>query len=149
MEAESSPASKPAPTSGDGSSPSLPIPTPTRTNPEPVPTKSDRLPDPLLFNGKRKDLPAFLRKLRYKLEGNSDRFPSERSRLLYAYSRLDRDVVTLIDSLMDKDISRVDQFVAFLEATYGDLNKEMTALSKLNTLKQGRRSFTAHFAEFR
>jgi hypothetical protein len=149
MEAESSPASKPAPTSRDGSSPSLPIPTPTRTNPEPVPTKSDRLPDPPLFNGKRKDLPAFLRKLRYKLEGNSDRFPSERSRLLYAHSRLDRDVVTLIDSLMDKDISRVDQFVAFLEATYGDPNKEMTALSKMNTLKQGRRSFTAHFAEFR
>jgi hypothetical protein len=50
---------------------------------------------------------------------------------------------------MDKDISTVDQFVAFLEATYRDLNKEMTALSKLNTLKQGRRSFTAHFAEFR
>ena len=50
---------------------------------------------------------------------------------------------------MDKEICTVDQFVAFLEATYGDPNKEMTALSKLSNLKQGKRSFTAHFAEFR
>jgi hypothetical protein len=50
---------------------------------------------------------------------------------------------------MDTNISNVDQFVAFLEATYGDLNKEMTALSKLNNLKQGKRSFTTHFAKFR
>jgi methylaspartate ammonia-lyase len=135
MEAESSLASKPALTSRDGSSPSLPILTPTQTNPKPVLTKSDWLPDPPLFNSKQKDLPAFLRKLRYKLEGNSDQFPSKRSRLLYAHSCLDRDVVTLIDSLIDKDISRVNQFVAFLEATYRDLNKEMTALSKINTLK--------------
>jgi hypothetical protein len=102
-----------------------------------------------LFNSKRKDLPAFLRKLLYKLKGNLDQFPSKRSRLLYAYSCLNRDVVTLINSLIDKDISRVNQFVAFLEATYRDLNKEITALSKINTLKQGRRSFTAYFAKFR
>jgi hypothetical protein len=50
---------------------------------------------------------------------------------------------------MDTDIGNVDQFVAFLEATYGDPNKEMTALSKLSNLKQGKRSFTTHFAEFR
>jgi hypothetical protein len=49
---------------------------------------------------------------------------------------------------MDTDISNVDQFVAFLEATYGDLNKEITALSKLNNLKQGKQSFTTHFAKF-
>jgi hypothetical protein len=35
-----------------------------------------------------------------------------------------------------------------LEATYGNLNKEMTALSKLNNLKQGKRSFTTYFTEF-
>jgi hypothetical protein len=57
-------------------------------------------------------------------------------------------VVSLINPLMDTDICNVDCFVAFLEATYGDLNKEMTALSKLNNLKQGKRSFTTYFAEF-
>jgi hypothetical protein len=49
---------------------------------------------------------------------------------------------------MDTDIGNVDQFVAFLEATYSDLNKEMTALSKLSNLKQGKRSFTTHFTKF-
>ena len=49
---------------------------------------------------------------------------------------------------MDTDIRNVDRFVAFLEATYGDPNKEMTALSKLNNLKQGKRSFTTYFAKF-
>jgi hypothetical protein len=49
---------------------------------------------------------------------------------------------------MDKDICTVEQFIAFLEATYSDLNKELTALSKLSNLKQGKRSFTAYFAKF-
>lgn len=149
FETKDSPALETTQKSGSGSSPSQTTPPSTRTPTELVLAKSDRLPDPPAFNGKRKDLPAFIRKLQYKLEGNADRFPTERSRLLYAHSRLDRDVVSLIDPLMDTDICNVDQFVAFLEATYGDPNKEMTALSKLNNLKQGKRSFTAHFAEFR
>jgi hypothetical protein len=97
--------------------------------------QTDRLPDPPLFNGQRKDLPAFVRKLRYKLEGNADRYPNERSRLLYAYSRLEKDAVALINPLMDKNVHTVDQLVTFLKATYGDLNKELTALSRLSGLR--------------
>lgn len=37
----------------------------------------------------------------------------------------------------------------FLQATYRDPNRELTALSKLSSLKQGKRSFTSYFAEFR
>jgi hypothetical protein len=135
IETEESPALETTQKSGNGSSPSQLTPPTTRLPSEPVPIRSDRLPNPPAFNGKRKDLPTFIRKLQYKLEGNADRFPTERSRLLYAHSRLDRDVVSLIDSLMDTDICNVDQFVAFLEATYGDLNKELTALSKLSNLR--------------
>ena len=136
-------------TSEVNSSPSQTTPISIRTPSEPPLSKSDRLPDPPAFNGRQKDLPAFIRKLQYKLEGNADRFPTERSRLLYAHSRLDRDVTSLIDPLMDTDVCNVDQFIKFLKATYGDPNKEMTALSKLYNLRQGKRSFTAHFAEFR
>lgn len=130
--------------SGIGSNPA----TPPNANLKDLP-RTDRLPDPPLFNGRRKDLPAFVRKLRYKLEGNADRYPNERFRLLYAHSRLEKDAVALIDPLMDKDIHNVDQLVTFLEATYGDPNKELTALSRLSGLRQGKRSFTSHFAEFR
>lgn len=142
--ADAEPANNGTP-SGDGSTPAR-ITTPTTPTTKP---RTDRLPDPPLFNGRRKDLPAFIRKLRYKLEGNADRYPDERSRLLYAHSRLEKDAVSLIDPLMDDDICDVDQLIAFLEATYGDPNRELTALSRLSKLKQGKRSFTSHFAEFR
>ena len=135
------------PESGSSATNNTPQNTPTISPPPSA--KSDRLPDPPMFSGKRRDLPTFIRKLRYKLEGNADRYPSERARLLYAHSRLERDPVTLIDPLMDKDISTVDQLVSFLQATYGDPNKEITAWSKLDNLKQGKRSFLTHFAEFR
>jgi hypothetical protein len=136
----------------------LPIPTVKVTPPAsstgttlavPPTPKSDRLPDPPMFKGKRKDLPIFIRKLRYKLEGNADRYPTERSQLLYAHSRIEGDPVTLVDPLMDQDIHSVDQLIAFLQTTYGDPNRKLTALSKLDALRQDRKNFTTHFAEFR
>ncbi|KAF2203565.1 hypothetical protein GQ43DRAFT_351697, partial [Delitschia confertaspora ATCC 74209] len=81
---------------------------------------TEKLPDPPMFSGRRKDLPAFKRKLLYKLEGNADRYASERARLIYAHSRLERDPVTLVDPLMEDQI---------------------------NT--QGKKAFISHFAEFR
>ncbi len=158
IKARSAPASTPAitRTNTEGEQARLTEPSGNGLKPATPPTvnlkdlsRTDRLPDPPLFNGRRKDLPAFVRKLRYKLEGNADRYPNERSRLLYAHSRLEKDAVALIDPLMDKDIHNVDQLVTFLEATYGDPNKELTALSRLSGLRQGKRSFTSHFAEFR
>jgi hypothetical protein len=148
FETKDSPALEITQKSGSSSSPSQTTPPSTQTPSKSVPVKSNHLPDPPAFNSKRKDLPAFIHKLQYKLEGNADQFPTKRSQLLYAHSRLNQDVVALIDPLIDTNISNVDQFVAFLEATYGDPNKEMTALSKLSNLKQGKRSFTTHFAKF-
>ncbi|OCK72636.1 hypothetical protein K432DRAFT_316218, partial [Lepidopterella palustris CBS 459.81] len=76
---------------------------------------SDRLPDPPIFTGKRKNLPTFLTKLQYKLEGNADRYPTERARLLYVHLRLEGDVVILINLLMDRDIHTKNFFVHFAE----------------------------------
>ena len=42
--------------------------------------------------------------------------------------RLEKDVVALINLLIDKDIYNIEQLVVFLEATYGDSNKELTTL---------------------
>ena len=111
--------------------------------------RTERLPDPPMFNGKRKDLTLFITKLRFKLEGNADRYPDERSKIIYAHSRLERDPATLIDPMMDKDIHSVEQLLAFLKATYDDPNKELSAWSKLDALKQGKKGFLSHFAEFR
>lgn len=132
--------------SGSGlppSSPILPAPVPTSTE------RSERLPDPPVFTGKKKDLPLFLTKLQFKLEGNADRYASEQSRLIYAHSRLDYDPATLVDPLIGRDITTVKQLVDFLQATYGDPNRELTAWSRLDNLRQGKKGFIAHFADFR
>src|SRR5271170_2628109 len=49
-------------------------------------TKSERLPDPEKFTGKREELRPFLAQLKNKLEGNADRYPTELERLRYALS---------------------------------------------------------------
>ncbi|KAI1515746.1 hypothetical protein Ptr86124_005747 [Pyrenophora tritici-repentis] len=73
-------------------------------------TKEEPAPEDTL-NGKKKDLLLFLTKLRYKLKGNADRFPTKESQLIYAHSRLEHDLATLIDPLIGKDIVTVDQLI--------------------------------------
>jgi hypothetical protein len=124
-------------------------PTPRTAPPESTSKRSDRLPDPPPFTGKPKELPSFLAKLRYKLEGNTDRYPTPRSQFLYTLSRLEGDASTLVEPLMDVEIHSVEQLLCFLQTTYGDPNRKATALAKLDRLKQGNRSFISHFAEFR
>lgn len=135
--------------SGTGSPPMNPTPPTTRTYPSEPVMRSEKLPDPPPFNGKKKDLPLFLTKLRYKLKGNSDRYPDEESRLIYAHSCLGNDPATLISPLMFKDINTIEDFIGFLESTYGDPNRELTAWSRLDNLTQGKKNFLAHFADFR
>lgn len=138
----------------DGNAGEQPVPTSSTTPHDPAPLSvrpqlSERLPDPPMFTGKKRDLSLFLTKLRLKLKGNADRFPDEASRVIYAHSRLDSDPATLINPLMESDITTVDRMIQFLESTYGDPNKELTAWSKLDNLKQGKKNFTSHFANFR
>ena len=112
--------------------------------------RTERLPDPPMFTGKRKDLPLFLTKLRFKLRGNADRYPDEESKLIYAHSRLEHDPATLVDPLINSDITTAEGLMLFLQSTYGDPNKELSAWNKLDNLKQGKKkTFLAHFAEFR
>ncbi|KAI1663558.1 Gag [Pyrenophora tritici-repentis] len=123
---------------------------PTQTTPPLASRRTERLPDPPMFTGKRKDLPLFLTKLRFKLRGNADRYPDEESKLIYAHSRLEHDPATLVDSLINSDITTAEGLMLFLQATYGDPNKELSAWSKLDNLKQGKKKiFLSHFAEFR
>ncbi|KAI2475268.1 hypothetical protein Ptr902_13306 [Pyrenophora tritici-repentis] len=90
---------------------------PTQTTPPLASRRTERLPDPPMFTGKRKDLPLFLTKLH---------------------------------SLINSDITTAEGLMLFLQATYGDPNKELSAWSKLDNLKQGKKkTFLSHFAEFR
>lgn len=119
------------------------------TEPPRIASRSEKLPDPEPFKGRRKALPAFLSKLQYKLEGNADRYPTERSKFLYAVSRIEGEAADTIRPLLDKDISSLEQLLGFLQATYGDPNRKSTAQARLERLEQGNKGFLNHFAEFR
>jgi hypothetical protein len=107
--------------------------------------KSERLPDPEKFTGKRNELRPFLAQLRNKLEGNADRYPSERDRLRYALSRLAGDAAITVEPF---EPTSVTTLVNILEASYGDPNRQATAQQKLNRMTQGDQSFPTYFAKF-
>jgi Retrotransposon gag protein/Zinc knuckle len=151
-----SPASPTAPVLADSRDPVTPVSAPVSagvlnasTTPVSASSRSDKLPDPPVFTGKRHELPEFLSKLQYKLEGNADRFPTSRSQFLYANSRLGGDAASLVRPLLDRDIDSLPQLLLFLESTYGDPNRQDTALAKLGNLRQGKEGFLPFFARFR
>jgi len=117
------------------------------THPEPTtaPQRSERLPDPPIFTGKRRELRSFLSQLKNKLTGNADRYPTEANRLCYALSRLGGDAADLVEPLQPNS---VPSLVVLLEATYGDPNRQATAQRKINHMTQGTKSFPVYFSEF-
>ena len=127
--------------------PSLPLTTPPPPPPAPPvqPTKSERLPDPEKFTGKRNELRPFLAQLRNKLEGNSDKYPSDQERLRYALSRLSGDAAIMIEIFNPSTLAGL---IENLETSYGDPNRQATAQQKLNRMTQGDQSFPSYFAKF-
>ena len=101
--------------------PSLPPTTPPPPLPAPPvqPTKSERLPDPEKFTGKRNELRPFLAQLRNKLEGNSDRYPSDQERLRYALSRLSGDAAIMIETFNPSTLAGL---IENLEISYNNPN---------------------------
>jgi retrotransposon gag protein len=123
-----------------------PIPPMTTTStPLVQPSKSERLPDPEKFTGKRNELRPFLAQLRNKLEGNADRYPSDRERLRYALSRLAGDAAIMVETFNPSSLAGL---IENLEISYGDPNRQATAQQKLNRMAQGDQSFPTYFAKF-
>ena len=116
-------------------------------HPEPTtaPQRSERLPDPPIFTGKRRELRSFLSQLKNKLTGNADRYPTEANRLCYALSRLGGEAADLVEPLQPNSVRSL---VVLLEATYGDPNRQATAQRKINHMAQGTKSFPVYFSEF-
>jgi len=107
--------------------------------------KSEKLPDPLCFSGKRNDLRRFLQGLDIKFKGNSDRYTTPTSRLYYAWSRLEKDAADWMSTIQPETI---EDLVKALEAAYGDPHRETSARHKLIGLRQGNKSFISHYTEF-
>ncbi len=112
-------------------------------------TKSEKLPDPPMFDGDRKELRPFVTKLRMKLHDNADRFPTDTNRVNYAMSRLEGDAARTMDPFYrNGTFSSVEVFISLLERTYDDASRKHSAATKLEGLKQRNREFTSFYSEF-
>lgn len=138
-----------APVPAPVSAPAMgPFPPPGRTHTPPL---SEKLPDPEKYNGVRGQLRSFVGQLRMKLRHNADRFSSEESRVVYAISRMERSVVSVVAPLLDAGTlpcDTLEELVTLLERAFGDPDRQGTAKRELNALKQRNRDFHQYLADF-
>jgi hypothetical protein len=106
-----------------------------------------KIPDPPMFSGERKELLPFLTKCQIKFDGQPSRFPNERSKILYAGSRLEGPAFSWFQPLISQypagsegqappELASFKEFTGALTTIYGDPNLEATAVREIRRLHQ-------------
>ena len=108
-----------------------------------------KIPDPPMFSGERKDLLPFLTKCQIKFDGQPSRFKDEKSKILYAGSRLDGTAFSWFQPLIaphpgpegstkpaPPELASFKAFSEALTVNYGDPNLEATAEREIRRLHQ-------------
>jgi hypothetical protein len=112
---------------------------------------SERLPDPAIFEGDRKDFRRFQSKIYQKMKTNADRFPTAAERMSYVTNRLEGPAYAqILPYILDGECQLPDytDVLRILERAYGDPNRVNNARKELFRLKQQNREFAAFYAEF-
>ena len=110
--------------------------------------KSEKLPDPPIFEGKgsHDEFYTWKRRVEMKLSINNDRFSTNESQVAYIYSRCGPDPGKLIEPYLDDMTCK--QILSQLELCYGDPFRKQTARRKYKELRQGGKSFQEFISEF-
>jgi hypothetical protein len=120
--------------------------------PQYLPRLSAEHPDPDTFSGVNKELPSFIRAMYIKLKRNADWYPTDQDKMAYLVSRLRgkaHDTVQYGISLKgDITFANIDAIVTVLQQTYGDIDEEGTAQTKLMNLKQGNKPTLQFLSEW-
>ena len=114
-------------------------------------SRTEKVPDPPTFDGSREKLEGFVAQLRIKLFTDPTRFPTPALRMGYTFNRLEgRAQAQILPFVQDGafQLNDSDNIIRILEAAFGDPDPAATARTKLLSLKQGKKEFTAYFAEF-
>jgi len=114
-------------------------------------SRTERVPDPPTFDGSREKLEGFVAQLRIKLFSDPTRFPTPALRMGYTFNRLEGRAQAQILPFVQNGAFQLDDsddIIRILEAAFGDPDPAATARTKLLSLKQGKKEFTAYFAEF-
>lgn len=114
------------------------------------------LPDPPLFDGSAKDGTTYenwIIQVKNKLRGNSDAYPTEDLRIIYAAGRLSGSALALISPRLDTAsrhaYAAAEELFEHLDELYGDPNKEKNARQAFKelTMKKGQ-TFQEFYAAF-
>ncbi len=99
-------------------------------------TKSEKLPDPPIFNKIRKNLRPFITKFYFKLSINQDRYSTKNNKVNYKISRLDENIARIINPFFRNRIfTTFENFVSFLKRIYDNTYREHTATTKFKNLR--------------
>jgi hypothetical protein len=112
---------------------------------------SERLPDPAIFDGDRKDFRRFQAKIHQKMKTNADRFPTAHERMSYVTNRLEGQAYAqILPFILEGECQLPDypDVLRVLERAYGDPNRVNNARKDLFRLKQQNKEFAAFYAEF-
>ena len=118
----------------------------------PIPSrKSEKHPDPPVFNGNLSQWREFKTQLRVKLTVNYDRFKTAQSRLAYTVSRLQGNPLHIVQpKIINGVIAFTDykDLLKFLDIAYKDSDLMVKAQRELRDLRQRNREFYLYFADF-
>jgi hypothetical protein len=112
---------------------------------------SERLPDPAVFDGDRKDFRRFQAKIHQKMKTNADRFPTANERMSYVTNRLEGQAYAqILPFILEGECQLPDypDVLRVLERAYGDPNRVNNARKDLFRLKQQNKEFAVFYAEF-
>ena len=111
--------------------------------------KSEKLPNPLIFNRNWNDLYPFITKLYFKLFINHNQYPTKASKVSYRMSYLNKDAIQTMDLFFcNSTFTNLKTLISLLEWMYNDASCKYTAVTKLKNLQQQNQDFYSFFSEF-
>lgn len=106
----------------------------------PTPAKEPRLSDPDFFNGNRSHTSTYLTQVKMVISGNPSRFPTEKSKILYAASYLRGAAFSWIqphlDSITSPLILSFENFAQGITNQFGQKDDKSTAERDIYSLRQ-------------
>jgi len=115
------------------------------------PPRTKRVPEPPTFDKSREKLEGFVAQLWIKLFSDPSRFSTPALRMGYTFNQLEGRAQAQILPFVQNwafQLGDTDYIIQILEAAFDDPDPAATARTKLLSLKQGKKEFTAYFAEF-
>jgi hypothetical protein len=114
--------------------------------------KKPTLPDPMRFNGDRKEFPAWLLEMRNKLKTDGAAIGNNEDQFAYIFSRLEKGARSMATTFAQSGGGGAfdpSAFLTYLSSCYGDPNLKQRALGRLAELRQrDKESFATFLPKF-